>query len=75
MYIGINGFLGDALFSVVATVSNTTSAILLLDGQSVQSNVTVGSYGYFYAIVNVPANATYSVYVRALAGDPDLFAR
>ena len=37
--------------------------------------VTQGSLAYFYAYVNMAVNATYSVYVRALAGDPDLFIR
>lgn len=72
--IGVYAF-SNTTYTVTATPVNGTIRTLLLDG--VPANGVVGwkQYQYFYVPVQVPRGTTYSVYVRSLAGDADLYVR
>lgn len=72
--IGVYGFT-NTTYTVTATPVNGTIRTLLLDG--VPANGVVGwkQYQYFYVPVQVPRGTTYSVYVRSIAGDADLYVR
>lgn len=74
LWVGVFGYTTTS-FALVGSLNNSdpTAATLLLDGVALAGVLPVGATALYYAPVRVPAGSTYSFYVRALAGDPDLF--
>ena len=73
LWIAVYGYT-NASYNLVAVVSDGgPAAIELLDGVPQAGAVAQGGAAFFYADVDVDPTATYSFYVRALSGDPDLF--
>jgi len=74
IWIGVLGFT-NTTYTVTATVVNGTQRTMLLDGVPASGTVAFRSYVYYYADVAVLPGQTYSVYVRSVAGDADVYVR
>ena len=73
VYVGVYGFT-NAQYSILAKVSGREQ-VLLTDGLPQSGFVPAGSYAYYRAVVDFPADnqLAYSVVVTPRSGDPDLF--
>ena len=73
IYVGVYGFTA-AQYSILAKVSGREQ-VLLTDGVPQSGMVPAGSYAYYRAVVDFPADnqLAYSVVVTPRSGDPDLF--
>ena len=74
IWIGVQGY-SAATFSVVGLVVDGQHRTLLLDGLPQGGVVGYRQMAYYEARVAVAPGAAYSLYVRALAGDADVYAR
>jgi hypothetical protein len=74
LFVAVYGWT-NASYSIVGEIvgSNATSLVELVDGQPQAGLVAGGQWTYFYTNVNLPNTQTYSVYVRAISGDADLY--
>lgn len=73
IYIGVYGY-SNATYTVVGEVSfSNTSWTELVDGQPQGAIIQPGTWSYYYTRVRFAPTQTYSVYVRATGGDPDLY--
>jgi hypothetical protein len=74
LFVAVYGWT-NASYSIVGEIvdSNATSLIELVDGQPQAGLVAAGQWTYFYTNINLPNTQTYSIYVRAISGDADLY--
>jgi len=74
LFVAVYGWT-NSTYSIVGEIvgSNATSLVELVDGQPQAGLVAGGQWTYYYTNVNFPNAQTYSVYVRAISGDADLF--
>ena len=74
IWIGVFGFT-NTTYSVTATAVNGQQRTMLLDGVPAAGIVSYKMYTYYYALVRVPYGRTYSLYLRSIAGDADMYVR
>jgi hypothetical protein len=75
IWISVYGFTNTSytITPLIVDVQNATS--MLVDGIPSSAQLPYHAYAYYYANVNVPQGTTYSVYVRPVSGNPNLYIR
>lgn len=74
IFIGVLGF-SATTYTVVVSVIDAQRRTTLLDGAPQGGVVPLRQYRYYAAFVDVPPGQPYSLYLRSLAGDADVYAR
>jgi hypothetical protein len=74
IWIAVYGY-SNTTYTLTATVVDGQQQQMLLDGVQQGGNVPYRTYIYYYAPVSVPQGQTYSVYVRSITGDADVYVR